>query len=218
MNKPSNAFFESEITEIDKSDFKKFIDKQRERMKGEIGYDYTRRKYYPLDLIAKNLGMSREMLQKRINKQKPTSKRDFVIALCAVLGCNSDETNTAMRLYDYMPAFDTENGRDDCIIDFLEEHAGEISNIEDINTFLVNRNYQELNIIDHRTNRKNEKNQTYIDRTKLSKKLCVFFMMKEINMILLKPPMTFVINVVSFLCLKKVRKIMLFLKLGLMEN
>ena len=98
MNKPPKDFFESEITEIDKSDFKKFIDKQREIMQGEIGYDSTRRKYYPLDLIAKNLGITKEMLQKRINKQKPTSKRDFVIALCAVLGCDSDETSTAMRL------------------------------------------------------------------------------------------------------------------------
>ena len=175
MNKPPKDFFESEITEIDKSDFKKFIDKQRKIMQGEIGYDSTRRKYYPLDLIAKNLGITKEMLQKRINKQKPTSKRDFVIALCAVLGCNSDETNTAMRLYDYMPAFDTENGRDDCIIDFLEEHAGEISNIEDINTFIVNRNYPELNIIDHRTNRKNAKKPDVYRPYKVVKKTMRIF-------------------------------------------
>ncbi|MBQ3601110.1 MAG: hypothetical protein II992_07935 [Lachnospiraceae bacterium] len=170
MNKLSKDFFESEITEIDKSDFKKFIDKQREKRRGEVGYNYNRRKYYPLDLIAKNLGITKEMLQKRINKQKPTNKRDFVIALCAVLGCDSDETNTAMRLYNYMPAFDVDNARDDCIIEFLEEHAEQISSIEDINSFLVNRNYPELNIIDHRSKRNSVKNPEVYRPYKVVKK------------------------------------------------
>ena len=151
MINQSESYIESEI---DNLTFKKFVDNKRREMAGEEGYK-SKKSYYPLSLIAEKLGVSKEMLQKRINKQKPTTKRDFIIGVCAVLGCNSAETNQALRLYDYMPALDTDNRRDDCIIDYLEEHAEQISSIEDVDSFLTSRNLPKLNIIDHRGVNKN---------------------------------------------------------------
>ncbi len=147
-------------TEVDNITFKKFIDSKRAEMAGELGYT-SKKKYYPLDLIAKNLGVSSiDMLKKRINKQKPTKNRDFVIGLCAVLGCNSAETDLALKLYDFRD-LDIEDTRDDTIIDYLEKNEGDISSIENINEFLASCNLSELDINSRKSANKNNTIKPY---------------------------------------------------------
>ena len=81
---------------------------------------------------------------------KPTKKRDCIIAICAALRLNSEETDEALILYQYMPVLDPNNPRDDLLIEILEEQFSNPLTISAINQRLVRNGYPELDIIDHR--------------------------------------------------------------------
>lgn len=149
-------------------DFKQLVDQKR-RFLAEGGY-CGRRKMYPLDEIAKKLDIKKDMLQKRINKQKPAKERDFVIALCAILGMNSFDTNDALQAYSYdMHILDTDNSRDDLIIDYLEELEEDPGSVTDLNLCLAAEGFPVLHIIDSRgKNKSNEETRDItIDRSRI---------------------------------------------------
>lgn len=149
-------------------DFKQLIDEKR-RFLAEGGY-CKRRKIYPLDEIANKLGIGKDMLQKRINKQKPARERDFVIALCAVLGMNSFQTSDALQAYSFdMHVLDTENPRDDLIIDYLEELEDDPGNVIDLNLRLTEAGLPKLHIIDSRGKNKgvDEMSCLSVDRSRI---------------------------------------------------
>ena len=58
------------------------------------------------------LGISYEMFRKILNQQKPTKKRDCIIAICAALNLAPDEVDLALNLYNYMPSLDPYSDRD----------------------------------------------------------------------------------------------------------
>lgn len=67
--------------------------------------------------IACILGIGYEQFRKYItaNKRK-TTKRDCIIAICAVIGCDATGTNEALRLYGF-PELDQYQRRDEIIWD-----------------------------------------------------------------------------------------------------
>ena len=140
---------ETDIEVYDKLSFKRFVkEKRRDIQDDELSRG--NRKYYPLEKMAANLGLSVEMLQKRINKQKPARSRDCIIAICASLGCDSEDTEKALRMYDYMPSFDPVIPREFFLKQMLDKLRGEPADICIVNKQLKERNYPELDIIDHK--------------------------------------------------------------------
>lgn len=100
---------------------------------------------------AGKLGLSQEMFRKILNKQKPNQSRDCVIAICAAIGMDVDDTNTALRLYQYYPQLDDDSPRDRLIMDVLDGAVENTIDIQVINSRLIRHGYNPLDIIEHRT-------------------------------------------------------------------
>lgn len=100
--------------------------------------------------LADRLDINYEQFRKILNMNKPTKKRDCIIAICATLRLDSDDTNEALVLYRYMPTLDPGNPRDDLLIDILEEQLSNPLTIDQINQRLIRNGFPELDIIDHR--------------------------------------------------------------------
>lgn len=148
-NGTEKLVIESEVKVYDKLSFKRFADEKRKELETNVGTNRNR-KYYPLKKIADNLGLTVEMLQKRINKEKPSKSRDCIIAICAALGLDSFDTNDALIMYDYMPSLDPDNPREAFLIEKLKKLRGTPADIKDLNRQLKAHNFSELRIIDHR--------------------------------------------------------------------
>ena len=123
-----------------KNDFSSFVEEKRKELAKLEG-----RKIATKDL-AGLVGIDYEQFRKIVNKQKPTKKRDFIIALCAVLQVDSEITNEALLLYG-MPPLNTEYPRYDELINILEEQLEEPVSIQEINNRLIRNDYPPLNII-----------------------------------------------------------------------
>ena len=102
--------------------------------------------------LAELVGIDYEQFRKIVNMNKPTKKRDCIIAICAVLRLDLDETNEALVLYNHMPTLDedTINKRDLKLIEILDEQFINPLTIAKINQRLVLNGFPELDIIDHR--------------------------------------------------------------------
>ena len=103
-----------------------------------------RRDYFPLGQIAKNLGVSKAVLEGKLYK-KPgkTISRDWIIALSVVHGINNDDTDKALLLCDF-PRLDAALPQEDIIIEFLKNHEGKIVQLSELNTALRNENQPEI--------------------------------------------------------------------------
>lgn len=126
-----------------KLEFSKYIkDKQKEYLdKGKPTKTRT---------LADMLGIENEMFRKIVNMNKPTNKRDCIIAICAALRLDSEEANCALTLYNCMPILNPVDERDDELINIIEEQTKNKLTIDQINMRLKRNGYPELNIIDHR--------------------------------------------------------------------
>ena len=133
----------------DSKEFTKFIKEKRKELIGSSG-----KKGLPTRELAERVGIDYEMFRKILNMNKATKKRDCIIAICATLKLDSEETDKALELYQYMSRLDTENPRDDLLIDILEEQLSNYLTIPEINQRLVRNGLPELDIIDHRTSTK----------------------------------------------------------------
>ena len=70
--------------------------------------------------IPKMMGIDYDVFKGKCNGNRPAT-RDFVIAICALLIMDSWKTSEALRSHKRMfPAFDEENERDSCIMNFLD--------------------------------------------------------------------------------------------------
>lgn len=106
--------------------------------------------------IAGILGIDYEQFRKFINaNERKTKKRDCIIALCAVIGCDATETNEALRLYGFSE-LDQYHRRDEIIWDQLAEDPGAPVSIDDINRSLTAENYIPLDIHDRRNKKQND--------------------------------------------------------------
>ncbi len=83
-------FTEEEIS------FSQFIKVKRKLEKGPSG-----RKNITTRELAARLDIDYEMFRKILNMNKPTKKRDCIIAICAALRLNSEEADKALLLYQY---------------------------------------------------------------------------------------------------------------------
>ena len=84
--------------EFDKTRFSKYIKEKRKGEKSSLG-----KKYLSTKELAKKLEINYEQFRKILNLNKPTKKRDCIIAICIALRLDADETNKALELYQYMP-------------------------------------------------------------------------------------------------------------------
>ncbi len=111
--------------------------------------------------LAPKLGMTYEQFRKKINREQPTKKRDCIIAISAVLGCDTDDTNKALKYNDYMPELDEDSSRDLLIMNILDSHRRRYEDgrdeldynpdiIDEINNELAANHYLLLDIINHR--------------------------------------------------------------------
>lgn len=133
------------VVSKEEKSFSQFIKEKRKLEKGQ-----SNNKNITTRELASRLSIDYEMFRKILNMNKPTKKRDCIIAICAALRLDSEETNEALLLYQYMPTLDTNNPRDDLLIEILEEQLSNPLTIEDINQRLIRNGYPELDIIDHR--------------------------------------------------------------------
>lgn len=119
------------------------------------------------DLAERIMGIREDIFRRKCNGNGPSS-RDFVIAVCAVLLMDSVTAGEALRAHKEMyAAFDEENDRDMCIIEFLDNtrfNRPEQEVVKSLNRVLRNHNYPELDIIDHR-NRKAPKGKSDVPDT-----------------------------------------------------
>ena len=125
------------------NNFSEFI-KQRQRA---FEYDPIKTRQ-----LASLFNIDYEYFRKIINRSKPTQKRDLIIAICAVLKMDIDQTNIGLELY-YMEPLNCDNRRDDEIMSLLEEYSVEDSpalTIETINNTLSDAGYPELDLVSHR--------------------------------------------------------------------
>ena len=126
-----------------KSEFSAFVEKHRKALAKLEGGKVTTRD------LAVRMEIEYEQFRKILNKQKPTKKRDFVIALCAVLEVDSEETNSALILYDMLP-LNPEYPRDDELITILEEQLTSELSLEEINRRLIRNGFHPFDLTDRR--------------------------------------------------------------------
>ncbi len=148
-NEKKEILLQERSISIGENEMGRFSDYIKEKRKLEASP--SGKKYITTRELAERLGIDYELFRKILNKNKPTKKRDCIIAICAALRLNSDETNEALVLYQYMPILDTSNPRDDLLIDILEEQLFNRLTIDKINQRLIRNGFPELDIIDHRT-------------------------------------------------------------------
>lgn len=117
-----------------------FFKQQRKELQIQAGTG-KRREFFPLQTIADNLGISKDMLEGKIYRKpgKPLT-RDWIIAISAAHGMNSDYTSNALLLCEY-PRLDPDLPRDDFIIDYLEKNEGQANTLSDINKALIDMGY-----------------------------------------------------------------------------
>ena len=92
--------------------------------------------------------VSYEVFRKYINKEKPTERRDCIIAICAVLGATAAETNDGLYYYG-MDELVRGWKRDEALIELIGNDE-KPRTVEEINDGLIERGFEELDIIHHK--------------------------------------------------------------------
>lgn len=110
------------------------------------------------------VGIDYEMFRKILNQQKPTKKRDCIIAICVALDMPPREINEALGLYRYMPGLDEKNNPRDRFIKSQIDGDCKIS-IAELNRRLIKFGFPGLDIHDKRNGKK--KNSSEEDAVKL---------------------------------------------------
>ena len=162
---------ESCTTESD-SPKQKFADYIKEMRSFDIGPNG--KKGITTRELAKRLDINYEQFRKILNMNKPTKKRDCIIAICAALRMDIEETNEALNLYNYMPVLNSDNRRDDILMTILEEQYNNPLTIEEINRYLIRNDCPELDIIDHRVSRKRASQKKFTPYKLLKKQVRTF--------------------------------------------
>ena len=142
-----------ETTKKGKKEFAKFI---REKCKDEYNGNGISTKE-----LSKKVGIDYEMFRKIINGQKPTKKRDCIIAIGIVLKFMSGEINEALVEYG-MPELDENLKREEFIISQVNGAflRGDAITLEALNIKLKKNGYPELNIHDKRDAKKEGNSMT----------------------------------------------------------
>lgn len=108
--------------------------------------------------IGLMIGLKYSTFRKFIYRQRTTKKRDFIIAVCAVMGCDATETNKALKLYGF-PELDEYYRRDEIIWDLLVADPGVPVSVAEINEALATECYTLLDIHNHRNKEQPQEKQ-----------------------------------------------------------
>lgn len=106
-------------------------------------YNYENGKEYSLSDIGEMLGITAEVFRKKINRQRPSKDRDFIIAVCVALNLSTAEIDKAFILYD-MPSVDLDILREDFIYSEINKNIK--ITIPEINEKLKKIGFPELKI------------------------------------------------------------------------
>ena len=94
------------------------------------------------DIIGIGYGLFRKYI---VAHDKKTKKRDCIIAICGLIGCDADDTNEALRLYGF-PELDQYNRRDEIIWDQLIKNEKSPVSVADINKALAAKHFKPLDV------------------------------------------------------------------------
>lgn len=143
-----NETFISENTEYPLEQKESFSAYIKEKRKAEM--DSEGKEGISTKELAKRVGVEYEMFRKIVNGQKPKQSRDCIIAICAALALDVDDTNEALLRYQYFPKLDEESPRDRVIIDVLQANFDEAISVDAVNRALQNHALAVLEIVNHR--------------------------------------------------------------------
>ncbi|MDD3139245.1 MAG: hypothetical protein PHX08_09775 [Lachnospiraceae bacterium] len=133
---------------VEKTAFAEFIRKKRKE------YNEKNGKKLSTSELGTMIGIKSEMFRKILNQEKPTKKRDCIIAICVALQLFPGDIDDALELYQYMPVLDQYNRRDGFI---TSQIIGTPSlSVAELNQRLIKRGFPGLDIQDKRDgNKKN---------------------------------------------------------------
>lgn len=104
--------------------------------------------------LGEKLCIGYDQMKKILNYNRPTKKRDCIIAICYLLTMGSDLTNKALTLNGYMSILDGErNPRDSVIISILDEvnkGPSDVKALDYFNNRLFEAGHEKLDIISHK--------------------------------------------------------------------
>ena len=174
--------------EVKKDSLSKHFKQTTDELYKKFGIRLTKKE------LAPKLDMSYEQFRKIINREQPTKKRDCIIAISAVLGCDTDDTNKALKYNDYMQELDEDSSRDLLIMNILDNHRRRYEDgrdeldynpdiIDEINNELAANHYPLLDIISHRNTGKEEAEKLKYPY-KLVRKTTTNYMHKSVDFLL----------------------------------
>ena len=100
--------------------------------------------------LAKEVGIAPEIFRKIINMQKPTKKRDCILAICAVLKMNVEEANETLSRYHSMLLLNEDSHRDALFMMILNGQQDYYLDLETINLILNANDCDSLDLITSR--------------------------------------------------------------------
>lgn len=131
---------------IEKTAFAEFIREKRKEYNEDTGKEISTSE------LGTMIGIKYEMFRKILNQEKPTKKRDCIIAICVALQLLPGEIDEALGLYQYMPALDQYNPRDGFITSQITGSPG--LTVAELNQRLIQRGFPGLDIQDKRDGKK----------------------------------------------------------------
>lgn len=150
--------FSVDYAPIGKKEFSEYIRGILEDNNEKLGQEMS------ISDLGAIVGIDYEMFRKILNQQKPTKKRDCIIAICVALDMPPREINEALGLYRYMPGLDEKNSPRDRFIKSQIDGDCKIS-IAELNRRLIKFGFPGLDIHDKRNGKK--KNSSEEDEVKL---------------------------------------------------
>ena len=134
---------ETILSETEREPFSRYLAKKRKDVESPSGKGNLTTKE-----LASRLHIDYEQFRKIINLNRPTKNRDLIIAICAALALDSDETNETLNRYQYMPSLDPQNNpRDYIFVNYLNRNISPaLTPIEDLNHLLYEQNLPGLDI------------------------------------------------------------------------
>lgn len=140
---------------VEKTAFAEFIREKRKEYNEDNGEELS------TSDLGTIIGIKYEMFRKILNQEKPTKKRDCIIAICVALQLLPGEIDEALGLYQYMPALDQYNPRDGFITSQITGSPG--ITVEELNRRLIQRGFPGLDIQDKRDGKKKPVSDVTID-------------------------------------------------------
>ena len=133
----SSMQLNSEIANPDGLNFKSFILSKMKTVSGSDG-----RRTLTSAELSDALGLSTKVFQEILNgRRSGPDRRDLVIAICAQLALDADDTNEALRLFpESLRPLSESDRRDRCIIDFLNAGFDSEISYDELNQQLSRRN------------------------------------------------------------------------------